>query len=125
MNTAVDLGKILSLTGRGKSSIIKTGDKNMATMKIKCIHCGSEEVVKVGKQKNGTPRCKCKKCQKTFQTKYVNKGALPETKKMIIKMAVNGSGIRDTARVLGISKDTVMKHLKKRKNRLQALIPNM
>ena len=97
----------------------------MATMKIKCIHCGSEEVVKVGKQKNGTPRCKCKKCQKTFQTKYVNKGALPETKKMIIKMSVNGSGIRDTARVLGISKDTVMKHLKKRKNRLQALIPNM
>ena len=97
----------------------------MATMKIKCIHCGSEEVVKVGKQKNGTPRCKCQKYQKTFQTEYVNKGALPETKKMIIKMAVNGSGIRDTARVLGISKDTVMKHLKKRKNRLQALIPNM
>ena len=27
---------------------------------------------------------------------------------MIIKMAVNGSGIRDTERVLGISKDTVM-----------------
>ena len=44
---------------------------------------------------------------------------------MKIKMAVNGSGIRGTARVLGISKDTVMKHLKKRKNRLQALIPNM
>ena len=45
----------------------------MATMKIKCIHCGSEDVVKVGKQINGTQRCKCKKCQKTFQTEYVNK----------------------------------------------------
>ena len=50
------------------------------------------------------------KMQKKFQTEYVNKGALPETKRMIIKMSVNGSGIRDTARVLGISKDTVMKH---------------
>ena len=97
----------------------------MATMKIKCTHCGSEEVVKVGKQKNGTPRCKCKKCQKTFQTEYINKGAHPETKRMIIKMAVNGSGVRDTARVLGISKDTVSKVLKKRKNRSQMLIPNM
>ena len=97
----------------------------MAEIKIKCIHCGGEEVVKIGKQRNGTPRCKCKKCQKTFQTEYVNKGAHPETKRMIIKMAVNGSGVRDTARVLGISKDTVTKVLKKRKNHLQVLIPNM
>ncbi len=97
----------------------------MDEIKIKCIHCGSEEVVKIGEQRNGPPRCKCKKCPKTFQTEYVNKGAHPETKRMIIKMAVNGSGIRDTARVLWISKDTVMKHSKKRKNRLQALIPNM
>jgi transposase-like protein len=29
-------------------------------------------------------------------------------------MAVNGSGVRDTARVLGISTDTVMNELKKR-----------
>ena len=97
----------------------------MAEIKIKCIHCRSEEVVKIGKQRNGTPRCKCKKCPKKFQTEYVNKGAHPETKRMIITMAVNGSGVRDTAMVFGISKDTISKVLKKRKNRLQALIPNM
>ena len=61
---------------------------------------------------------------KTFQTEYVNKGAHPETKRMIIKLAVNGSGVRDTARVLGISKDTVAKVLKKRKNHLQVLTLN-
>ena len=66
-----------------------------------------------------------KSAKKTFQTEYVNKGAHPETKRMIIKMAVNGRESRDTASVLGISKDTVMKHLKKQKNRLQVLIPNM
>jgi DNA invertase Pin-like site-specific DNA recombinase len=39
----------------------------------------------------------------------------PEVKKQIIDMAVNGNGIRDTGRVLGISKDTVVSALKKRK----------
>ena len=43
---------------------------------------------------------------------------------MIVKMSINGSGIRDTARVLGISKDTVMSVLKKLKNHSQTLIPS-
>ena len=94
----------------------------MVVIKIKCVHCHSKEIVKMGYQKNGTPRCKCKNCGKTFQREYINKGAIPETKEMIIKMAVNGSGIRDTARVLGISKDTVMSVLKKLKNISQTLI---
>ena len=94
----------------------------MVEIKIKCIHCEIEEVVKIGYQKNGTPRCRCKDCGKTFQTKYINNGAKPETKRMIVKMSINGSGIRDTARVLGISKDTVMSVLKKLKNFSQTLI---
>ena len=36
-------------------------------------------------------------------------------------MAVNGSGIRDTERVLGISKDAVISVLKKLKNISQTL----
>jgi len=39
---------------------------------------------------------------------------LPEVKKRIIDMALNGSGIRDTARVLEISPNTVMSELKKK-----------
>jgi transposase-like protein len=54
--------------------------------------------------------------QKTFQTKYANKGVLPQTKLLIVKMATNGSGIRDTARVLDISSNTVLKVLKKQKS---------
>ena len=41
---------------------------------------------------------------------------------MIIKMAVNGREIRDTARVPGISKDTVMSVLKKLKNIVVAYV---
>ena len=84
----------------------------------RCIHCQSKKVVKMGKQSNGSPRCKCKNCGKTFQTEYVSNGANPETKRLVVKMALNGSGIRDTARVLGVSQNTVMDVLKKRKNTL-------
>ena len=37
-----------------------------------------------------------------------------KTKQQIIEMALNGSGIRDTSRVLGISAATVINELKKK-----------
>ena len=42
------------------------------------------------------------------------RGYLPEVKQQITEMALNGSGIRDTARVLRISPTTVIEALKKR-----------
>ena len=51
----------------------------------------------------------------TFLLEYSRNGDLPEVKQKIIEMALNGSGIRDTARVLGISQNTVMSELKKKK----------
>jgi insertion element IS1 protein InsB len=44
---------------------------------------------------------------------YSYQGRLPEVKTQIIEMALNGSGIRDTARVLKISPSTVIAELKK------------
>jgi len=41
------------------------------------------------------------------------RGYLPAIKQQITDMAVNGSGIRDTARVLKISPTTVIEELKK------------
>ena len=40
--------------------------------------------------------------------------AVPEVKQQILEMTLNGSGIRDIARVLPISPTTVMEELKKR-----------
>ena len=45
---------------------------------------------------------------------YIYRGYLPDVKQQIADMAVNGSGIRDTARVLKISPTTVIEALKKR-----------
>jgi transposase-like protein len=74
-------------------------------------------VVKRGKTLEGKQRYLCVNttCQKkTFILDYSYKGALPEVKTQIIDMAMNGSGIRDTARVLAISPTTVIRELKKK-----------
>ena len=85
----------------------------MALTKIKCKHCESEEIIKNGKRTMGIQSLKYKKCGRCFQESYLNNEAKPETKRLIIIMSVNESGIRDISRVLKISKNTVMKTLKK------------
>ena len=90
----------------------------MVETAVRCLHCKSKKVVKYGTQSNGIPRCKCKKCGKTFQLEYLSTGAKPEIKMQIIKMSLNGSGMRDISRVLGISRNTVDAVLKKLKNYL-------
>lgn len=50
----------------------------------------------------------------SFIREYSYRGYLLGVKQQIADMAVNGSGIRDTARVLKISPTTVIETLKKR-----------
>ena len=90
----------------------------MVLIPVHCPHCGSDQVVKRGKTSNGKQRYLCQNETCTYQTfllDYDHRARLPEIKRQIVDMALNSSGIRDTARVLGISKDTVMSELKKRK----------
>jgi transposase-like protein len=89
----------------------------MATILVQCPRCSGVDVIKAGKQPNGAQRYRCQKaeCNRTiFQLAYSDKGRLPETKRQIVDLALNGSGVRDTARVLGIGTGTVMNELKKR-----------
>lgn len=84
---------------------------------IRCPACDGVNVSKHGKTTDGKQRfiCKDSPCAgKTFIRDYSDKGRLPETKRQVIELALNGSGIRDTARVLGISTATVINELKKR-----------
>lgn len=88
----------------------------MILIPVKCPACDSTDVVRYGKQANGEQRYRCNNvgCErKIFLLHYAQKGRRPEVKKKILDMAVNGSGIRDTARVLDISPVTVLKELKK------------
>jgi insertion element IS1 protein InsB len=76
--------------------------------------------VKYGQQPNGEQRYRCNNpsCQRQiFLLQYHNTGWEPEVKQRMVEMALNGSGIRDTARVLGVSLTTVMTTLKKKHRR--------
>ena len=85
-----------------------------SVIKVKCIHCGSNDVRKCGKSR-GNQRYEChNSCGKSFQLEYKNKGWLPTVRSQIQDMAINGSGIRDTARVLKVSPSTVMWWIKKK-----------
>ena len=84
---------------------------------VLCPVCRHEQIVKRGKTENGKQRYLCQNSEysvKTFILDYDYNGYLPEIKNQIIEMAINGSGIRDTARVLDISPTTVINELKKR-----------
>jgi insertion element IS1 protein InsB len=99
----------------------------MIFIPICCPDCGKPDVVKRGKTGQGKQRylCKNQDCQsKTFILDYSYNGALPEVKAQIIDMAVNGSGIRDTARVLGVSTATVVSELKKKNRTWRGLTAN-
>ena len=92
----------------------------MAVVAVQCPKCESSEVVRYGRQANGEQRYRCNNphCQRRiFLLQYHNTGWLPEVKRQIVNMALNGSGIRDTARVLGVSPTTVMTTLKKKRRR--------
>lgn len=88
----------------------------MAQEPIVCPACNGSNVVKHGKSQEDKQRYKCRNPQcsrSTFIRHYCYRGYLPEVKQQIADMALNGSGIRDTARVLKISPTTVIEELKK------------
>ena len=92
----------------------------MAVIVVRCPECGGTEVVRYGQQANGEQRYRCNNvdCERRiFLVRYHKIGRLPEVKRQIVDMALNGSGIPDTARVLGVSPMTVMSTLKKKRGR--------
>jgi insertion element IS1 protein InsB len=89
----------------------------MVMTHVLCPHCDSKDVVKRGKTANGKQRylCNNEACSaSSFILDYSYNGYLPEVKDKIIEMAMNGSGIRDTSRVLKVSQTTDINEIKKR-----------
>ena len=88
----------------------------MAEAVVRCPHCQSEAVVKYGKTSTGKERFRCQQrehCGRTFLQSYAYPGCLPTVKQQMVEMTLNGSGIRDIARVLQVGPNTVIKELKK------------
>jgi transposase-like protein len=112
---AADIGKGLT----GEWVLLNLNDRNCFDVDYAPVlypTCGQDDVVKHGRSGEGKQRYKCQNqdCPcKTFILDPTYRGRLSNVKQSIIDMAMNGSGIRDTARVLQISPKTVMSELKK------------
>jgi transposase-like protein len=84
---------------------------------VACPYCQGKQVVKRGRTETGKQRYRCQNEECSHQSFLLDpayKGRLPEIKQRIIEMSLNGSGVRDIARVLEISTATVIHELKKR-----------
>jgi transposase-like protein len=93
---------------------------------ITCPDCGSSDIMKSGRSGVGTQRYRCRNpdcTTKTFMLDYRYKACEPGVKEQVVDMAINGSGIRDTARVLKINKNTVISTLKKSRAASSKSIP--
>ena len=90
----------------------------MITQVLHCPYCQGTDIVRHGKSTEGKQRYRCRECRqgrgRTFLLDYAYAGQSSDVKQQIIDMAMNASGVRDTARVLHISPTTVIKELKKR-----------
>jgi transposase-like protein len=95
---------------------IQLENSPMVLEPIRCPNCDSINVVRHGRTAQGKQRYLCRNqncCHCTFIQQYTYRSYLSEVKEQITDMAVNGSGMRDTARVLKISRNTVTAVLKK------------
>jgi len=82
---------------------------------LHCPYCQGSDIIRHGKTRQGKQRYRCQEilCNgRTFLLDYSYAGHSIEVKQQIIDMAMNASGIRDTARVLHVSPTTVIKELK-------------
>jgi len=89
----------------------------MVLIPVRCLYCHSEQVIKGGKTDTGKQRYRCHNpscSHRSFLLDSAYKGRAPQVKQLVIELSLNGSGVRDTARVLGISPTTVMQELKKK-----------
>src|SRR4028118_1235563 len=83
---------------------------------VECPHCHSTEVVKHGKSAVGKQRYRCQNSEcpyRTFVLSQTYPGRTQQIKQQIVEMTLNGSGVRDIARVLHVSATTVIQELKK------------
>lgn len=83
---------------------------------VECPHCHSTEVVKHGKSPVGKQRYRCQNSEcpyRTFVLSQTYPGRTQQVKQQIVEMTLDGSGVRDIARVLHVSPTTVIQELKK------------
>ena len=84
----------------------------MQAQELTCPRCSAQNVKKHGTTRRGTQRYRCRRCGRQFITAYSYRGHDPTVRRLVVPLALNGCGVRDTARVLQVSPTTVLKLLR-------------
>src|SRR5712691_5639999 len=109
---------LLCSSGVRESEHPSTQSSDVMIMQVlHCPHCQGTDIIRNGTTRQGKQRYRCQEnaCKgRTFLLEYTYAGHAAGVKQQIIDMAMNASGIRDTARVLHVSPTTVIKELKKK-----------
>ena len=85
--------------------------------KVCCPDCGCTDLRKYGPRENGTQRWLCKNTRcatRSFQLRYTYRAHERGVKAQIDSQTLDGSGVREISRTLKITKNTVIRHLKKK-----------
>lgn len=77
---------------------------------MECKNCG-QKAIKRGKTKSGRQRFSCRACGCCFEDGYVYMAYHPDINSRIVAYLKEGVGIRGTARLLKISKTTVLRRI--------------
>ncbi len=86
----------------------------MATIQVNCRFSNQTKAVwKHGFVSAGFQRFRCLDCKRSFQLYYRYEAYKLGIKENIVDIAMNGSGVRVTGRVLKIGYNTVLRTLKK------------
>ena len=85
----------------------------MQTKEITCPRCSRGNVIKHGISAAGKQRYRCRRCGRQFIIDYTRRGHDPAVRRLVVPLSLNGCGIRDIARVLYLSTNTVLKLLRR------------
>ena len=119
------VGLLCSLGVRESEHPLPESSDVMILQVLHCPHCQGTDIIRHGTTRQGKQRYRCQEnaCKgRTFLLDYTYAGHSAGAKQQIIDMAMNASGIRDTARVLHVSPTTVIKELKKKSRRCSRCI---
>jgi transposase-like protein len=93
----------------------------LVPIEIQCPRCQGTKIVRNGKKSNGPQNYQCKDCGRQFIDDHEKtyRGCLSGITALIRIALVRGSGVRDTAAILQISVNKVLKTLASRVYALQ------
>lgn len=76
---------------------------------LSCGHCGADKYqVKNGSSPTGVARYKCGVCKRTYATEQKNRGYSAAIRLEAVRMYVDGTNFRRTARFLGVNPQSVV-----------------